>query len=169
LSCLSVRMEELGFNWTDFHEIWYLNIFRKSLEKIQVSLKSGSNNGTLHEDEFAYLIISRSVILRKKLFRTKVVEKINTHILRSVAPPHPPPPEDRAVYEKLWNSVAERGRRLITIWSIRIACLITRATDTHSECVILIAFHCNKGQTNAPQFYVVRTLPGLFNVEPSGT
>jgi len=25
--CLSVRMEQFGFNWADFHEIWCLNIF----------------------------------------------------------------------------------------------------------------------------------------------
>ena len=30
---------------TDFHEIWYLNIFRNSVEKIQVSLKSDNNDG----------------------------------------------------------------------------------------------------------------------------
>jgi hypothetical protein len=38
-------MEQLGSHWTDFHEIWYLNIFRKSVEKIQVSLKSDKNDG----------------------------------------------------------------------------------------------------------------------------
>ena len=38
-------MEQLGFHWTDFHEIWYLTIFRKSVEKIQVQLKSDKNNG----------------------------------------------------------------------------------------------------------------------------
>jgi len=27
---MSVRMEQLGSHWTDFHEIWYLGIFRKS-------------------------------------------------------------------------------------------------------------------------------------------
>jgi len=42
---LSVRTEQLGSNWTDFREISYLNIFRKSVEKIQVSLKSDENNG----------------------------------------------------------------------------------------------------------------------------
>jgi hypothetical protein len=42
---LSVRMEQLGSHWGDFHEILYLNIFQKSLEKIQVSLKSDKNNG----------------------------------------------------------------------------------------------------------------------------
>ena len=42
---LSVRVEKLGSHWTDFHEIWYVSIFRKSVEKIQVSLKSNKNNG----------------------------------------------------------------------------------------------------------------------------
>ena len=41
----SVRMEQLDSNWTDFHEIWYLSIFRESVEKIQVSLKSDKNIG----------------------------------------------------------------------------------------------------------------------------
>jgi len=42
--CLSVRMEQLGSHWTYFHEIWYLSIFRKSTEKIYVSLKFDENN-----------------------------------------------------------------------------------------------------------------------------
>jgi len=42
---MSVRMKQLGFHWTDFHEIWYLGIFRTTAEKIQVSLKSGKNSG----------------------------------------------------------------------------------------------------------------------------
>jgi len=41
----SVRMEQLDSHWTDFHEILYLSSFRKSVEKIQVSLKSDKNNG----------------------------------------------------------------------------------------------------------------------------
>ena len=36
-------MEQLGFQWRDFHENWYLSIFRKSVEKIKVSLKSDSD------------------------------------------------------------------------------------------------------------------------------
>jgi hypothetical protein len=42
---LSVRMEQLHSHWTDFHEIQYLRLFRKSVEKIQVSSKSDKNNG----------------------------------------------------------------------------------------------------------------------------
>jgi len=43
-SCLSDHMELLGSHWTDFHEMWYLMIFRKSFEKPQISLKSDKNN-----------------------------------------------------------------------------------------------------------------------------
>jgi hypothetical protein len=34
---LSVRIEQLDSQWTDFHEIWYLSNFRKCTVKIQVS------------------------------------------------------------------------------------------------------------------------------------
>ena len=43
--CLSVRMQQLGSQWTDFYEISHLRICRKSVEKIQVSLKSDKNEG----------------------------------------------------------------------------------------------------------------------------
>jgi len=36
----SLRMEQLGSHWTDFQEMSRLSIFRKSVEKIQVSLTS---------------------------------------------------------------------------------------------------------------------------------
>jgi hypothetical protein len=55
----SVRMEQLGSHWRYFREIWYLRIFGKSVEKIQVSLKSDKNNGTLHEDLCTFMVISR--------------------------------------------------------------------------------------------------------------
>jgi len=41
----SFRMEQLGSRWTDFYEILYLSIFRKSVEKFYVLLKFGKNNG----------------------------------------------------------------------------------------------------------------------------
>jgi hypothetical protein len=48
---------------------------------------------------------------------------------------------------------------------MRYACWITKATDTHSEYVILIAFffNCNSGCKNAPQCCVIRSLPVLFS------
>ena len=44
-SRLSFRVEQLGSHWADFHEILNLNIFRKYVEKIKVSLKPNKNNG----------------------------------------------------------------------------------------------------------------------------
>ena len=52
-SCLSDRMKQPGFRWTDCHEIWYFNTFRNHVEKIQVPLKSHKNNGgTWQEDRW---------------------------------------------------------------------------------------------------------------------
>jgi hypothetical protein len=42
---MSILVEQLGSKWTDSHEIWYLNIFFKPVEKTQVSLHSEKNNG----------------------------------------------------------------------------------------------------------------------------
>jgi len=46
--CLSVRRPARNIfssHWTDFNEIRYLNIFRKSVDNIQVLLKFYKNNG----------------------------------------------------------------------------------------------------------------------------
>jgi hypothetical protein len=45
---------------------------------------------------------------------------------------------------------------------MRIACRILKATNTHSEYVILLLLQCNSDGTNAPQCYVTRTLTLLF-------
>jgi len=50
------------------------------------------------------------------------------------------PPEDRTVYEIMWKNIVEPDRPHITIGRMRIACSIPKATETHSEYVILIAF-----------------------------
>jgi hypothetical protein len=44
-SCLSVRMEQLVSHTTDLHEVWYLSIFRKYVDKIQLWLNPDNNNG----------------------------------------------------------------------------------------------------------------------------
>jgi hypothetical protein len=53
-------------------------------------------------------------------------------------------------------------------WRTRIACLITKATDTHLEYVILRAFPLQKnGYAKAPQYYTVRSLPVLLTNQSS--
>jgi hypothetical protein len=41
---VSVRAEQLGSHWTDFHDIRNLSIFKKSVDKIQLSSNTDKNN-----------------------------------------------------------------------------------------------------------------------------
>ena len=43
-------------------------------------------------------------------------------------------------FELIWKNTGERGRPQMTIWRMRIAYSIPKATNTHSEYVILTAF-----------------------------
>jgi len=61
------------------------------------------------------------------MLQTKVVEKIKTYFMFSNFFF-----ENRAVYEIMWKNM--------TIWRMCIACWIPKATNTHSEYVIFIAF-----------------------------
>ena len=70
------------------------------------------------------------------MFETEVVQKMKTHILCSVTVFF----ENRAVYEIMWKNIVELGRPHMAIRRMRIACWILKATNTHSEYVILIAF-----------------------------
>jgi hypothetical protein len=62
------------------------------------------------------------------MFQTKVVEKIKTHIVFSKFFP-----ENFAFYEIMWKNV-EWVKPQMTIWRMRIACWIRKATNTHSGC-----------------------------------
>jgi hypothetical protein len=93
-----------------------------------------------------------------KTCQTKVVEEIKTHILCLVTFF-----ENRAVNEIMWKNTVELDRPQMTIWCMRNSCWIPKATNTHSEYTTLIAFPLHNGHTNAPQSYVIRTLPVLLS------
>jgi hypothetical protein len=69
--------------------------------------------------------------------------------------------ENRAVYEIMKNTV-EPGRPHMTILRVLIACWIPKATNTLSEYVKPTDFHCKGDCKNAPQHYVMRTVPILL-------
>ena len=48
--------------------------------------------------------------------------------------------KNRAVFEIMWKNIVLPDRPQMTIWRMRIACRIPKATNTHSEYVMLIAF-----------------------------
>jgi hypothetical protein len=143
---------------TDFHEMWYLRIFLKSVEKIKVSLKPGKNVmyftwRPMYVYENIWLISSQN----EKYFRQSCWENQNTFNVLSIFP------LNRAVYEIIWKNTAEPGRPQMKIWCMRIACWMPEATDANSEYAILIVFHCRNGGSNASYYYVIRTLPVFFN------
>jgi hypothetical protein len=55
--------------------------------------------------------------------------------------------ENRAFYEIMWKNIVEWGRPQMAVWRMYIACWIPKATNTHSEYVILIACDFNIGYT----------------------
>ena len=73
------------------------------------------------------------------MFQTEVLDEIKTHVLYSFFCI-----ENRAVCEIMWKNIVERDRPRVTIWRMRFACWIPKATNTHSEYVLLIAFPLHK-------------------------
>jgi hypothetical protein len=96
-SCLYVcTQEQLGSYWTDFNEILYLSIFRKCVEKIQLSLESDRNNGNF------------TWIPSKKNWPRNVSDKCcgenqNTHFMNNIFSP-----ENHAVYEIMWKNIVQQ-------------------------------------------------------------
>jgi hypothetical protein len=96
--CWSDRKEQLASHWTDFHEILYWLRF-EDVEKIQISLKSYKNNGYLHEDLLAFMIISRWIFLRMRNFSDKFCrENQSTHLFR--------------ISFLLWDNMKKYGRAI---------------------------------------------------------
>jgi len=63
------------------------------------------------------------------MFQTKVVEEIKTHILCLVFFFF----ENNAICEIMWKNIVERGRPQITVWRMRFAWWLTKATHTHTH------------------------------------
>jgi len=70
--CLSVRIEQLCFHWMDIEETWYLKIFRKAVQKIQVDLKSNKNNFIQHfNNQLAHATLKNVELLKHfKIIKT---------------------------------------------------------------------------------------------------
>jgi len=129
---LSVRvsMERPGSHWTDFHEIWYLRIFRKAVKKIQVSLKSVKNNWYFTWRAIRiFLSHLFHFFIGWEAFQKVCRENQNTQFLISNIF------EDRDVYEKMWKNTVERGRPQMKIWRMPSARWKPKATNANTPVV----------------------------------
>jgi hypothetical protein len=117
-----IRIEELGSHWTDFHEIWYLKFFENLWRKFKFHLYLKIISDTTW-DQYTFLIMCHSVLLKIRIFSDKFEEKIKTHVLWSA-------PfffffENCAVYEIMWKNIVEPDRPRMTVCRMRIVCLDT--------------------------------------------
>ena len=108
--CLSLRpsvaMEQLGPNWTDFHEISYLSILRKYVEEIQVTLQPDKDNGYLAWTPKCIYDSMSQIRLAMGNVSNIFLEKIKTHISCSVIFFS----ENLNGYEITWKNVLQPDR-----------------------------------------------------------
>ena len=94
-------------------------------------------SGTLLENFSTFLIISRSILLIiRNLYETKVIEKIKIHILCSKYVFR----KSRRLYNVEKYGTSRQAKDYNIKGCMRLACWITKATETHSEYVILLPF-----------------------------
>ena len=143
--CLSVRPRGTiwlllnGFSWTmKFKDFFFENLLRK----LKDWLICDKNNGFFTwRPLYIYGQHLAEFFLEWKMFQTKVVEKITTHVLCSIT--------------CFWKSCRlwDNGKKYGTagqatdeniIRRMRIACWITKSTNTHSEYVTLNDFTQHK-------------------------
>ena len=146
--CPSTRPHRNRIQLGGFHEIWYWSSFRKTAEKIQVSLKSDKDNGYFTWRPIYVFGHTSLDSQRMKMLQAEVVQKLKKHILYSIIFF-----ENLSVKETMWKNIVECDRPQMAIWRMCIACWILKATRTHSEYVILVAF---------PMLQLLHGRPSMF-------
>jgi hypothetical protein len=153
-------MEQFGSHRTNFDEILYLWLFRKSDDKIQVSLKSIKTNGYFTWRRFnIYDNISLNSSHDEKCFEQSCRENQNIHFMFSNFLP-----EIRDIFEIMTKNVVEPERPQ-TMGCLRVVCWMSKATRTHTHALASGRKHThthNSGNINAPQCYFIHAFPVLF-------
>ena len=86
-----------------------IGVFFEKLTKNSNFFNSDKNNATLHEDLRTFMIISRSIFLKRE-FSDKILEEIKTHFLFNNFFS-----ENRAVNETMRKNIVEPDRPQMTI------------------------------------------------------
>jgi hypothetical protein len=92
------------------------------------------------------------------MFQAKFVEKISKYILCSTIffPKKP------VFYEVMWKNVVEGGSPQMAIWCMCAACWIPKATNTHSEYVMLIVLPIQQWSHECASPYTYIVWPATF-------
>jgi len=82
--------------------------------------------GTLHKDQYIFLLYHACFFLKWEIFQSKVVEKIKTHIFCLVTFSK----KNCAFYKIIWKYFVERGRKHENMAHVH---WIPKATNTHTQ------------------------------------
>jgi len=135
-SCSSVRLTVCNNSALTGEHFMTFDIyvfFENLMRKFKFRLNPTRTMNTLH-GYLCTFMISRGIILRMRNVSDRFVEEIKKHILCSVIVP-----ENRPVF---WDKVEkhlEANKQQFTVGLLRVTCLITKNTDTYSECVVRIS------------------------------
>ena len=133
----------------DFHEIWCFSIFRKSVRKIQVSLKSDKNNGYLNaRTNIHFWSYLAHFFLEWEMFHGIVVQKIRTHNLYPITFCRKACRLCENVEKILWNRAGHRLQYGVCALHAGYLNLQTHVQNMY----YLLLFHCNNTCTNASVF-----------------
>ena len=80
--------------------------------------------------------ISQNSCWNVKCFQKNIIDKIKTLVTINISFFS----ENRTIYVIMWKNIVEPDRPQITIRRMRISCWMPEATNTISECIILLAF-----------------------------
>ena len=159
-------MEQLDLTLYGFSWSFICSLFFENLSRFRFHWNLTRITGTLYVDIYTFFIISLSqFFLEWDMFRTKVVEKIETHILCSITFFSP---SNHAIHGVMQNFV-ERVRQQMPIWRTRIAYWISNATNTHSKYVILHRFYTATVvvRANAPECVCIVRYLSCSLLQPS--
>jgi hypothetical protein len=119
--------------------------------------------GTLHEDRFTFLFLSRSVLIEMRNVSDKIIEKIKTNILCLKTFVFRDPCLSLDTVSR-YGTVQPEATDNNVIRYMRVACWITKAADTHTiKLFNTTAFHGENAYANAPKYHVIRTLLLCFS------
>jgi len=129
--CEATQLHVNGFSWNSIIE--YFSKF--CLQSSSFITNMTTIIGILHEYLCTFMMVPQWILLRV-INVSNIICKENqkTHFMFINFS------KNYAVYETMWKNMVEPNRPQMTIWHMCFACWITKATDTHSEYVILIAY-----------------------------
>ena len=144
-----VHMEQLGppldgFSWNLIFEYLFGNVARTF--KFRYNLTTIT--GTLLEEVWTFMIKVRWILLRiRNALDKSCRENHNTNFMFDCPPPSLP--KIVPFMRDCWTLNTGQATDDNVIWRMRIAWWITKSTNIHSECVILVALP-QQQCTNAP-------------------